>query len=68
MKNKIFKYSYISIFIVLASCSSIQQNTTNISEAKTSIIYQVTSEEPSIDNGSILQLSNNNSYQSMFDT
>jgi|TARA_B110000238_G_C15950685_1_gene363058 hypothetical protein len=68
MKNKIFKYSYISIFIVLASCSSIQQNTTNISEAKTSIIYQVTSEEPSIDNGSISQLSNSNGYQSMFDT
>jgi hypothetical protein len=68
MKNKIFKYSYISIFIVLASCSSIQQNTTNISEAKTSIIYQVTSEEPSIDNGSISQLSNNNGYQSMLDT
>jgi len=60
MKNRIFKYCYISIFLVLTSCSSIQQNTTNISEDKTSIVYQVTSEAPFIDNDSISQLSNRN--------
>ena len=58
--NKYLKLSYATLLLILTSCSTINQNSKSSLQTKSSTVYQVTSETPSIDNGSISQLSNRN--------
>ena len=58
MAKTFLKYCSISILFALASCSTISQNSKSSLQIKSSTVYQVTSEAPTIDDGSISQLSN----------